>query len=323
MATPMIGMNAILGLAEESTYGTPVTADHWLPILSQSLSADSDIRPVPFLGVADAQAYHNTRDVVELSRTVGGDINTCALYDDKAFLLLLKHALGGVATTGPVSTQYTHTFGCDTDGVVGLTGKAVLGSQQTGKAEIFAGLRVNTLELAVDAGGWMTAKASVIGMSSGGIIALSGTPAYTAAQLVQGSHGSTFAWHSHTPNMRGFRLMLNNNLIRRPYLGSLYTDAPTPGGFASVGLEVTLPWEDHDLYDDFRTGSSATATLSFTGTGNNALAIILNQFRITGVDKPVDRAGELVQTVRGFASDLPGTNQGLSIVVKNSNTTAI
>lgn len=324
MGTPMIGMNAILGLAEQTLYDTPVTADHWLPILSHSLQADQDIRPVPWLGVANNQAYHASRDSVEVARTAGGGIQTCAMYDDKAFLLMLKHAMGAVSTTGPSSTQYTHTFGLDTDAMkAGLTGKAILGSQQTNRMEIFTGVRINTMTLSVDAGGWMTAAFDTIIRSSAGLAAISGTPAYTAAELVLGHQGSTFDWNSHTETMRSMRVTLNNNLIRRPYIGGIHTDEPAPGGPASVEFEATFPWESSNLYDDFRAKVQDDATVTFTGTGDNQMAIGLYNLKIFGVSKPIDRAGELTYTVRGQAFDLPGTNQALGIVVKNSNSTAI
>lgn len=322
MGTPLIGMNAILGLAEEVTYGTPVTPDHWLPILRHSIQGSADIRPVPYLGVANNEAYHTERDSVLLSSSVGGDVETCACYDSTAFLLLLKHAMGAVTTTHP-ATPYIHTFSLDTDGVVGLTGRTVQGSQITDRAENWNGLVVNQLVLSVDAGGWMGAVASLIGRASGGPVTLSGTPAFAAAEEVLSHQGSTFAWNGHTPTLRSLKLTINNNLIRRPFIGSLFTDRPAPGGFASVMVEATFPWEDNDLYTDFRANTSANGVVAFTGTGNNSLTLSLNNLKILSVERAVASAGELVQRITAKCFDLPGTNQALGIVVHNDNATAI
>lgn len=322
MGTPLIGMNAIIGLAEEVTYGTPVDPDHWLPILRHSIQGSADIRAVPYLAVANNEAYHTNRDSVLLSSSAGGDIETCACYDSTAFLLLLKHAMGAVATTHPGS-PYIHTFSLDTDGVVGLTARTVQGSQITDRSENWNGAVVNQLVLSVDAGGWMGAVASMIARASGGPIPLSGTPAFAAAEEVLAHQGSTFAWNGHTPNMRSLKLTINNNLIRRPFLGSLFTDKPVPGGFASIMMEASFPWEDNDLYEDFRANVSANAQVDFTGTGNNSMSLRMNNLKILSVDRQISGAGEQVQRVVAQCFDNPGTNQALGIIVHNDNITAI
>jgi hypothetical protein len=321
----LIGFNAIVGLAEQSDFATPVAADHWLPILSHSMTASPNITPVPFLGVANAQVYHNTRNTDLLSIDVGGDLDTIAMYDDKAFLLLLKHALGAVGSAivggGP---QYAHTFSCDSTALAaGLTVETVHGSGISSKSEVWTGCRVNQLALSVDARGWMRATASLIGRSTGGATTQSSGPSAAVSERVRASVGSTFGWNSHTQTMRSFRLTLNNNLVRRPEIGNLYTGIIGPGGFASVMVDATFPWEDNNLYTDLISGVTANANVLFTGTGDNSMLLNLNNLRIVSCSRPVQSAGELTYSVRAMCSDNPGTNQGLGIVVKNDNTTAI
>jgi hypothetical protein len=200
----MIGYNAIVGLAEEVTWGTEVTpSTHWLPIFSSTVEETRDIRVVPYLGVANAQAYHNTRDNCELAVDVGGDIETTLCYDSKAHLLLLKHAMGAVATSG--AGPYTHTFTLDTDGVVGLSAHILHGSGVANPTEDFTGLRVSQLELGLTAREWMTMRATMIGEAGEGMAALTGTPAFAAAEEILGHHGATLSWNARTLPLRGTR----------------------------------------------------------------------------------------------------------------------
>lgn len=326
MGTPLIGFGGILGLAEQSDFATPVAnSTHWLPILSHSVGTAPQVVPVPFLGVANAQDYHATRDTDVLSVDVGGDIDTIAMYDSKAFALLLKHAMGSVASVivsaGP---KYTHTFSLDTDAVQnGFTGQSVFGQGISDRAEVFCGLRISQLVLSVDARGWMRATASVIGRSSGGATTVTGTPLHPVCERVRASVGSVFNWNSHNVNMRTFRLTINNNLQRRPTIGTPYTDIPVPGGFASIGIDATFSWEDNSIYTDYISGVTANANVAFQGLGDNDMTLNCNNLRVTSMTRSVQGPGELVYSVRAMCSANPGTSQALGVVIHNDNTTAI
>lgn len=318
----MIGFNGMLGFAEEVAYGTsPGNSTHWLPILSATPQVDMGIVDVPYLGVANNQAWHGVRDSVDVSRTVGLEAQGVASYDDKAFMVLLKHAFGSVATTG--ANPYDHTLTPDTDGVVGLSSLLVRGSGLTTPAELFTGCRVNRLELEVTAQSYMTWRASFIAQMNGGAAAIAGTPAFTAAEEILANHGGSFSWNARTPYLRRFKVTIDNNLRRRPYIGVKGTDAPVPGGHGSILVEIERSFEDHDLYTDYLAEVAADAALVFTGTGSNRLTVNVHNMKITGLSQPSDQPGELVQriTARGFSN--PSSEQGASLVMRNTNSAAI
>lgn len=322
MPVPMTGFNALFLLGEEDPWGTPVARTHALPITRHSVEPQLDVRDIPYLGVANNQQYHNTSKSVLLSHNVGGDIEGCAAYDSKAFALLLKHAMGAVATTGPSTTQYTHTFTLDSDGVEGLTGEANDGSGIDDTAEVFGGLVVSQFELNVNAQDVMTYRASVLGRGAGGMGEISDDFAIASCEEVLAHQCGAFTWNTHTPNLRGLKLTINNNLVRRPFLGSLYTDKPCKGGFASVLLDLTLAWEEHDLYTDFLAQAQGDASLNFTGSGDNRMNFDFHNLKLLAVGKPVQTAGELMLNVRAKCFAAAG-EQGCRIVLKNSNITAI
>lgn len=320
-----IGWNAMVGLKEEVSWGTSAgDSDHFVPVTSVTGKVDTGVVTLPYLsGGVSPQTSHVPRDSVVTKHDAGVDLSGCFCYDDKGALLVLKHAMGAVATTGPSGSQYTHTFTLDVDGVVGLTAQLIHGFGLSNPSELYVGGKVSRYELEITAAGWLAFRASLINKSGGGMIAIAGSPAFTAAEEVLAHQGATLSHNARTYGLRRLKVTLDNALIRRPVIGSLYTDVPIPGGPASITVEIERSWEDHNLYTDFLAGVQADGSVVFTGTGDNQLTINLHNMRWTSVDKPVDRAGELTQRAVGMCFSNPTSEEGLSIVVKNSNSTAI
>ena len=129
MSIAAIGWDSQIGLAEETTYGTPVTTStHWLPIVSHSVQCNQKIDPVPFLSSGNA-AFNNVRDDALLGHDVGGEIETIPAYESTAFALLLMYAMGDVSTgAGP---PYIHTFtpSIAATNIEGLSIQSIDGSQ--------------------------------------------------------------------------------------------------------------------------------------------------------------------------------------------------
>lgn len=331
MADAMIGFSAMVGLREEATWGTSAgNSDHFVAVTSVTPTVDTGVQVLPYLGIVSPQAGHVPRDSVATKHDAGLELAGCACYDDKGFLLVLKHAMGAVATTGPSGTQYTHTFTLDTDGddgggdsVIGLSAQVIHGFGLSNPSELFVGNKISRFELEVAASGWMTWRATTIAKSSGGMIAIAGSPAFTAAEEVLAHQGAILSWNGRSIGLRRLKVTLDNALIRRPVIGSLYTDVPIPGGPGSITVEIERSWEDHDLYTDYLAGTQADGSVTFTGTGDNQMVLTLSNLRWTSVGKPVDRAGELVQRAVGMCFSNPTSEQGLTIVVKNANSTAI
>lgn len=319
----LIGFGAMVGLREEASYGTSAgNSDHWLPVISVTPTVDTGVTVIPYLGVANAQGYHAQRDHCALRHDVGLEIRGVASYDDKAFCLLLKHAFGSVGTTGG-SSPYTHTLTLDTDGVVGLTLQVLHGTGLTAAAELYLGCRVTRLALDVSAQGYMTYTATILARSAEDLGAVAGTPGFTAAEEVLAHHGGGFTFDSQPISLRSFGLVLDNNLTRRPQIGSVYTDTPVPGGFASLTWEIERSWEDAAYYADYLDSTQSDATITFTGTGVNSLAIELSNAVMTSFSKPVDRAGELTQRISGICLASPSAEQGIDIVITNANSAFI
>lgn len=143
MAEIYHGRGAVIGLGEESTWGTAVSRTNWRPLISTDLTRTIEKVPRPSLRVGAAGAMRRAHYVQ--ADNAGGSFEIEATYENVG--LLIKHIMGTVATTG--SGPYTHTYTFADDVPTGLTIENVRG---TGTSEVFEGCRINTATLAVSAG---------------------------------------------------------------------------------------------------------------------------------------------------------------------------
>lgn len=324
----VIGAGGFLGFAEESTYGTAVVpSTAWLgPGLNRSTLGEQRVRQVVgTLGTFSATpGHHNAHRSIQTERNVGGQIEWVPHYAGYSTIMLLKHALGAVNTTG--AGPYAHEITWDRDGVTGLTIQQNHGQHGSlNLVERFTGCRIDQLEISAQARSPLMCRATFIGAEGLGLTTISGTPDFTSeAEEIQADHGGTFTWNSVTHRCLSWTIRVQNALSRRPYVGSQLTDCPEPSGLASVMFEAEVEWVANDLYNDFRAETQDDVTLSFAGAGNNAMAIDLHNLILDRCDKPVDGAGIRSFTIGGqcFAGTT-ATETGIEITMTNDNTGAI
>lgn len=89
------GLDAQLGYAEETTYGTYVAPSREIVFLDESLTLD--MKTVESQGIGTGQRFERTDQWVRGKRQVSGDIH--AEVSSKGFGLFFKHLLGAVSTT--------------------------------------------------------------------------------------------------------------------------------------------------------------------------------------------------------------------------------
>lgn len=321
MSYAVIGHTALLGLAEEVTYGTAVVPPtHWLPLVGSGLDVEHDVRPVPMLFSGNGN-FHNTRDAANLLHDPGGDINTIPCYDSLAFLLVLKHAMGAVSTSGP--GPFLHTFLPATQGVVGLTGHLRNGAHASlDRAETFDGIKISDFELSFEARDYARFRATTIARRANGLIAVSGTPAYPTAEEILGHHVGPLVLGATSHVLTRFSVRSSHKLSRRPQLGTLYTGEPQASDFADIMFSGRCEWESNQMYADFLASTSQAGSVTITGSGNNRMTISLHNTIITKCSKPVDKVGVLAFEFEGRAR-ADASNRGLAIEVRNDNASAI
>lgn len=328
MSSAVIGAGGYLGLAEEVTYGTAVAASTaWLGRgLQRTTIGEQRVRQVVgSLGTfSSSPTHHNAHRSIETEINVGGTIEWVPHYASYGTIMLLKHALGAVATTG--AGPYAHELTLDRDGVTGLTIQQNHGQHGSlNLVEVFEGCKVDQLEIRAAARQPLICSATIIGEASGGLTTITGSPDFSSeSEEIQSDHGGALLWNSDTHRFVDWVLRIENGLRRRPYVGSKLTDCPEPDGLMRITFEGTVEWVAHDLYEDFRAQTQADGTLTFVGGGNNQMAIELHNLIFDRCDKPVDGPGIRTFSVAGMCfAGTTAAETGVEITMTNDNTGAI
>jgi hypothetical protein len=314
MPTPYMGRNSTLGLAEESTWGTPVARATWCRLRSSDLAKKTTRAAVPDLGDNGTSLVASQNFIV--SENTAGNAEFNVSYDEKTFTTLLKHAMGAVVDAG--SGPYTHTYTLLTTLPVGLTVEIVKG---TGHGEVFEGCKVNKLTLSVAAGEVMRGSVEFLCETSGGPVAAA-TPTLIAAPILMlHNQSSTISINSVTYTIKSWEQVIDNKLIDRPQLGATNTLEPQHGDKVDVTWRVVLERVSDALEALEHSGTQADATITFT-SGAAVAAFTLHNAQVMEYSCPPTRVGPLEETVllRGFRS---ATKTGLGIVITNANATAV
>lgn len=310
------GFGASIGIGVESTWGTAVSRTNWLRAASHGVIRKRTKNMIPHLGGA-GEASTNYRYFYNESDFVEGPIAFPVAYDDSS-VLMLRHILGANATAG--AGPYTHTLTLGSPLPNGLTLEMISGTAGSGTAkvaEVFEGCLLGSARLEVSAGGVMTCETQVMGETSQGIVS-PGTPTYSSSQeWVQHSHAGTFTVFGSTVKVQSMSINIDRGLQRNHELGSLLTSQPYEGRL-QVDVDLTTMWQSDTFYDALLADTQNDATITFTGTGNNALAITLQNAVAMEVSRPVNGAEGISQTIR-MRCFSDGTDEGLKMVFTNDN----
>lgn len=318
MAIPMRGYGATIGLGEESAWGTAVSRTNWLRAASLNPRRAITIEPDQHLGTyGSASTNHRFHHIASDNADV--DFSLPLAYDDSS-VLLLKHILGDIATTGAGPT-YTHTATLASPGPEGLTIECIHGTHATlDEAEVYEGCRINTAEFSFEFGKPVMLNCSAIAQVSAGMAA-AGTPTYsTGGNLVKHDHASLMTIGGGTFPFASATLRVNRNLQRINVLGSLNTYEPAEDRI-TVELDVTFPWYANTLISNYLASTQADIVITMTGTGSRTMTFTLHNCVPMDLTKQVGGAGPVNLSAK-FKAFADGTDTGLSIVTVNGNSAA-
>lgn len=324
MSEAMVGWNAYLGLAEEVTWGTPVSATHWLPVISSAFEPSLTKEPVPFLS-SGLSAIAVPRDHAVIAYDLTGSIETVPVYDGKPFLLLLKHCMGSVSTAAAGAPPYDHTFLLLENGApVGLTVEQLHGYHSSlDLGEQYAGCRPGSWELEWDARSYGRFRCQMIGEDATGMQAATDTPTYPTAEESHGAHVGTLSWNSLTLTLTRFGVRVDRSIGPRAKLGTTKTDRPQATGPARIMVYGRMEIDAIGIYTGLLDDTVSNGTVIVTGSNNNKITFTLDNMVITKVSKPVDRAGVLTIDFEAMLKSDSAGDRGLKIVVRNDNAAAI
>lgn len=261
----MSGFLGQLGVADESTYGTPVTVTRFFEFNSESIAVETGRVESPGIR-AGTRVLRSDRRVPYI---MGGSGSVDLDVLSKGFGFWLKHMLGTVATTGPAETTvYTHT------GTIGsLTGNsftAQVGVPQIGGGTVTPktchGGKVKSWELSCKAGETLKAKLDLDFEDVEHSTALATASYPTAMEPLTFIRGLVTVGGAQT-DVAEFTVKGDNGLkVDRRYLrNSSLKKEPVEAGLRKITCDLTL---------DFDSLTHQNRVLSATATGAQAAVVL-------------------------------------------------
>jgi len=309
----VFGAGSTVGAGEESTHGTPVARSIWWAI--DSISGDSQAQVADSMRLYDSlTATQSYSDTETTTLQMSGEMHYEGLGT------LLKHVFGGVSTSG-TSSPYSHAY---TPGTLpaGLTLERLNGAATN--SYVYEGCAIESWELTGSAGSPLTWSISV-SAETRATPGAAGAPSEPTYSPVLPSHlnSSYIAWNSGNYRPESITLRYSNNLatdIRGQ--GSKYRQKPCRAGRPTVELTVVMDYGDSDALANAQlAGTQADLTMTYELSASAQMTIKLANAKLTSVEKPVQNAGRITQTVtwRGYGD---ASEEAVTVTIVNTQSSA-
>jgi len=317
-------MARFIGLAEETTYGTAVDADHWIDVVSESITSSQEMIDV------ETAAYRARRYRIPGPYRVGGSFDMIVAPDNIG--LLLKALLGSVSTTNDGGGRYKHTFTHDTT-IPSLT--LEICPDVGNRSRQITGVGVRSISFESPAREALSATVDVIGSYEKLITPSTPTlPTLRPFVFYEGSltmNGSTIA------NVEAVRLTIENDIPDDAFvLGSRYLPGLRLQGFTVSGeMDITfLSWDYYKRFFGSATASapsteveSVSLKLTYTGpsTGgsgeyaNYKLEFDMPKVYLDTSEATFDRRERIVQTLGFTAIYDESSDYAIQVVLVNTS----
>lgn len=270
MAAPS-ALAAQFGYKAESSFGTAVTVDTFVPLVEESLTQEEE--RLESEGIMVGRRIIDSDQWKTGPKTIEGDIGL-ELYE-QSIGTLLKHALGSVNTTG--SGPYAHALTPGSLTGLGLTiqiGRPDVGG--TVRPFTYAGCKISSWEIGVEAGQIATLGLSVVGtvaettataLASASYAAQATRP-FTAIECTVHTIGGS------ATNVKTFTLSGDNGLdTDRRFLGSALPAQPLEAERRTYEGELGLEFSSLTDYERFTAGTEADIAITLSN-GIESLAIV-------------------------------------------------
>ena len=310
---PILGAGAQVGLGKESTYGTAVSTQTAIPLISTTMQRTLAMEDDPSLLVG-AGGVVRRRSIV--AKDVGGALEIALTYS--GWGLLLEAATGGtVGTTG--SGPYDHTFSCGSYGSLpSLTVRLKRGN--TSYLAVADGVKVSRMSIALNSRAHARVAFDLIGQDIADDA--SGSPATaTIPNLAPSGNAGQLSWNSASYSPVSTEIVLDNGLQRQNVVDETETQEPQPNAPRVVTVSAQLRLTAAELAAlQSAYGSEAQSNLTITLTrASESLAVTVHNAQIITLGSPVSGHGPQVVTVTWAGTDDGTGSDGLTIVLTNAN----
>ena len=254
----VLGFDSLVGLAEETTYGTFVTATSFVEFNSESLN-----RNINYQKLNSIFGRRGFQRMVEGQTDVSGDIN----FNLHAVngLILLKNAMAGSITTLAVvgATHASHTFALGDWSV--QTASASFSIQKrvgstTARTFLLSGCRVNQLAISGAINQPVQCVAGIIGQnltssaaSSMGATNFSTVRPFLFFDGTYTSDNTTSSWGTTVDDILSFELTINNNIVsddKARRIGSRFVRL-LPAGQREINLSISQRFDTMTAFESW------------------------------------------------------------------------
>jgi Phage tail tube protein len=315
MAIPS-GLAAQVGYKTETTYGTAVTVDRFVPLVSESLS--NEIERI------ESDAIIAGARLLRSEQWQPGNINVAGDVQHELFQqgvgLLFEHMLGARNTSG--AGPYTHTYtpgDLTTKGFTTQVGKPRVDG--TVQAFTYSGCKVAEWEIALEAGKNATLGLTLLGQQEATATALA-TATFLAGQAKPFifTHGTVTIGGSPV-KVRSVTISGNNGLADdRRNVGQAFIDEPIESGLREITGTITMEFKDLTEYTRYVNGTEFAAVLALNA-GAAAQATITMNARYDGATPAVGGRELVVVDVPFKVIGTTTDALGITAVLINNQTT--
>jgi len=319
MAT--VSLQGYLGIGEETTWGTKVSPDVYIPINSESISTDTG-----GLFPDDIRGDRSRHQVQEGPVDVSGDFDWNPAPED-GIGEILKGALGSVSSTLATTGVYEHTFESSAT-LPSYTIEINVGDTMRRKVP---GGKIDELTLSCADGEMLSATASMIGKGEE-IDETVRTPSYGTETPFAWSQGQVTIDGTVEANVESIEIVNTNSLIDDFYaIDETRERAGLPEGRREITGSLDISFEDVDYYKWFLGGGTApqstprfaSLTLEFTGPvfaegSAYYLNVSLPKMRLDTSDVAISDADRVVQSIDFDALEDPSSGDDITAKLVNS-----
>lgn len=238
--TKYIGRRVDVGLARETTRGTAVATQHWMPKIGLAFfdRVSKETSQLNYGSIGEAAQAYKKQEWSEGS--IESELN------DRAFGLILYAAFGTLSTAGPTDSAYTHTFSLQNDSQHDSLTITIADPDRTDQ---FALCMLDSLDVSIAPGEIVKFVAAFKGRTGKQVAAASPTYA-TAFNKFLGRHavvkiasavGGLNA--ASALSLKAFNLRINKNLMLNSVLGTIWPEDVLNQKFEITG-DFTLDLDD-------------------------------------------------------------------------------
>lgn len=268
---------------------------------------------------------------LKVSHEVAGTIRVFAAHE--GFGGVLAWCLGGTPSSSG-SVPYVHTYPTGINTPYRSLVHVYTAADGTSLQSEYAGLQVESLSLAIEAGGiayatvttrgWVASRSSTYQLG----VAATQTPAaddVSTSRPVLGRTGGVLSYGGNSVAARSLTLTMTRPLDRSVDFGGEYPAEGVLSGPISVTMEVSRAADEEDtatLRAALLAGTAADLSIAFT-TGTRIFSIQLSDAVVTAYSAPFSSGGALVESVTFTAQALTTSDYGFRVQVTNANSSAV